>query len=78
MNPGPDANGGNGNGVRDFSGQTFGDALQNNRKRAGVFQNFGVFQNLSGGIFFLSLNLISAQLVYGLRGQTQMRHHRYA
>ena len=76
--PGPDADRGNAQAVRDQLGQPVGDGLQHQGIAAGLLQQVRVFHQPAGGLGRLALRLEPAQLVYALRRQAQVAHHRDA
>src|SRR5229473_1646897 len=76
MRSGTDADGGNGQRLRDPQAQCAWNRLQHNRKRARLFQGFGIVEDLLGRLIAAALHAVAAKLVDEGWRQPQVAHHR--
>jgi len=74
VNPAPDADGGDGQGIGDLFGQKGGNAFQHDGESPCLFEDPGVFHDPLRRRIALALHLVAAQLVDGLRRQPEMGH----
>src|SRR5438876_963058 len=74
MRPSADADGGNGERLRDALPERAGNALQHDSKGARLFQGFGVIDDLLGGLVAAALDAVAAELVDERRGEAEVSH----